>query len=306
MLINRVGGGVGSSPVPTDGKTHLIITLENTARNLVPLYWSQTVSNGVRIDWGDGSSSATFPGTGYLNTSHTYSTAGTYDITLEALSGSMGLGKNASGYCVFGPTGNYFEPYCNLLKSVYLGDNIMSITQYAFSQCISLTSINIPNYVTTVSDSAFYNCYALSHITLPNNISSIASNIFYGCYTLQNIIIPNSVGIIGNYSFANCYALASVTIPSSVGSMGSNVFQGCSSLTEMHVPIVTYIGNNTFSGCFGMKEYHFQSTTPPALGGASVFTGIADDCIIYVPIASVDAYKAANYWSTHAAKITGE
>ena len=59
---------------------------------VVPLYFNQTVANGVTIDWGDGSPPETLTGTGNRNTTHTYSAAGTYDITLDVTSGVLGFG----------------------------------------------------------------------------------------------------------------------------------------------------------------------------------------------------------------------
>jgi hypothetical protein len=51
-------------------------------------------------------------------------------------------------------------------------------------------------------------------------------------------------------------------------------------------------------------EVYCKATTPP-VGGDSMFKDNASDRKIYVPSASVDAYKAASVWSTYAADIVG-
>ena len=52
-----------------------------------------------------------------------------------------------------------------------------------------------------------------------------------------------------------------------------------------------------------MSAYYFQSTEPPTLSNKNAFSGIPNDCVIYVPAASVDAYKTATNWSNYASKI---
>ena len=76
----------------------------------VPLYFSQTVSNGVTIDWGDGTATRTLSGTGNKNTSHTYAEIGNYVISLEVTNGTLGLGYNSSSYCIMGQlTAGYLQ-----------------------------------------------------------------------------------------------------------------------------------------------------------------------------------------------------
>ena len=45
-----------------------------------------------------------------------------------------------------------------------------------------------------------------------------------------------------------------------------------------------------------------HAETPPTIANSTI-TGLKADCIIYVPAASVDAYKAKQYWSARAAYI---
>ena len=149
--------------IPTDGKTHLKIRIAAEGRMDVPLYFSQTVTNGVTIDWGDGSSTQKLTGTGDRNTTHTYSSVGDYDITLAVESGCvLGLGINSSSYCVLGATSDNGQVYCNMLQEVNVGERVTSIGNYAFRNCYSLASITIPNSVTSIGNYAFENCYGMA------------------------------------------------------------------------------------------------------------------------------------------------
>ena len=321
---------VGAMYIPSDGKTHLVITLYNTARNVVPLYWSQTVANGVTIDWGDGSSTETFAGTGNKNTTHTYAAAGTYEITLDVTSGVLGFGAKSSSYSVMGAMSTAGLVYCNMLQSVSIGSSVTSIDRYAFNSCYSLASVTIPSSVTSIGDNAFGSCYSLasvtipssvtsignnafqncqslSGITLPSSVTSIGNNAFYSCQSLSGITLPSSVTSIGNNAFYSCYSLASVTIPSSVTSIGTYAFNDCRALASVTIGSgMTSINASAFYNCTGVGTYHVLRETPPTLANTNAFTGIPSDCIIYVPAASLAAYQAATNWTTYASSMVGE
>lgn len=104
---------------------------------------------------------------------------------------------------------------------------------------------------------------------------------FNNCPKLTDIVIPNSANEIVTAS--DCTSLEYLTIPSSIVSISAYTFK-----------------NNT-----SMKEYHFLGTTPPSISDAT-FQGIPSTCKIYVPSASLNAYKTATNWSTYASQIVGE
>ena len=407
ILVTATGGQPEPEP-PDDGKTRLYITVPANSmpglpppRNEVPLYIQQSVANGVTIDWGDGSDPETLPGTGNVNTTHTYQQAGDYVISLDPAEGcELGLGHGSSSYCVLGPTNNNGLVYCNMLQRVVIGsrgvtriepsafyncyslasvtipDGVTSIGNYAFQYCYSLASVTIPDGVTRIGDSvfrycyslasvtipdgvtriepsafyncyslasvtipdgvtriepsAFYNCYSLASVTIPDGVTRIEPSAFYNCYSLASVTIPDGVTSIGNYAFAYCYPLASVTIPDGVTSIGNYAFQYCYSLASVTIPdgvtrigdsvfrycyslasvtipdSVTSIGASAFRSCYGAKEYHLLPTTPPPLLNENAFDGIPSDCIIYVPVGSLEAYQTATNWSTYADQMQEE
>ena len=152
-------------------------------------------------------------------------------------------------------------------------------------------------------DKVYSNC--LKKVVL-GNMATIGSYVFQSCYSLESVTIPSGVTSIGSSAFLNCYSLKKVTIPSSVTSIGANAFSNCQPLARVTIPSsVTSIGNTAFLSCYGVAEYHVKATTPPT-AGTTIFKNLASDCKIYVPSASVDAYKAASGWSTYASQIYGE
>ena len=328
---------VGATYITSDGKTRLYISVPANSepgltppRNQVPLYFRQNVANGVTIDWGDSSPAETLSGTGVVNTTHTYETAGDFVISLSPVDGcELELRTGSSSYCVMGSTGNNGKVYCNMLKRVEVGssvtsiggnafyncyslssvvipDGVTSIGGNAFNNCYSLSSVVIPDGVTSIEGNAFYWCYSLSSVVIPDGVTSIEGNAFYSCYSLSSVVIPDGVTSIKNY-FYNCYSLSSVVIPDGVTSIGDYAFNSCYSLSSVVIPdSVTSIGASAFRYCYGIKEYHCKPLTPPTLSNTNAFSGIPSDCIIYVPVGSLGAYKTATNWATYASYMQEE
>ena len=274
---------IGASYITNNGETRLYIRISAKGRMSVPLYWSQTVSSGVGIDWGDGSAIQSVSGTGNKNTTHTYANPGDYVIRLKVVNNcTLGLGSNSSSYCVMGATNNTGKVYCNMLQKVEIGARVTSIGSGAFSSCSSLSSVSIPQGVTSIGSSAFNGCSSLSSVSIPSSVTSIGSTAFSSCYSLSSVSIPSSVTSIGSGAFSSCYSLSSVSIP-----------QG-----------VTSIGNRAFNSCSGMAIYDFtKHTSVPTLASTTAFSSIPSDCVIKVPSSLLSAWKSATNWSTYASKI---
>lgn len=202
------GGSGGGEEWIGDGKTHLWIKIAAEGRMDVPLYFSQTVENGVTIDWGDGSATETLSGTGNKNTTHTYSSVGDYVISLDVADGcSLGLGRGQVGACVMGENTQTGIIYCTMLKKVEIGNGVTNITKAAFERCYSLQSIIIPEGITIIDQSLFDGCCTLSNVVMPEGVLIIGLNAFDGCCSIANIVIPQSVLQIHDYAFYNCYGM---------------------------------------------------------------------------------------------------
>ncbi len=172
--------------------------------------------------------------------------------------------------------------YGSKFTKLTIGDNITRIGQCAFKDCTSLASITIPDSVISIGEGAFGNCTSLTSVTIPDSVTSIGEFAFQLCTSLTSVIIGNGVTSIGNSAFSWCRSLTSVTIGTSV----------------------TSIEGFAFSLCYSLKEVYCKPTTPPT-GDGGMFYDNASGRKIYVPTASVSAYKAASYWSSYASDIVG-
>ena len=202
--------------------------------------------------------------------------------------------------------GNYAFYGCCSLTSITTPDTATNFGNYVFHSCYSLTDVTIPDDMTSIGTGMFTYCESLSSVTIPDSTTSIGNQAFQYCYSLTNIIILGRVTSIGDQAFQTCYSLSNIIIPDSVTSIGKQAFNSCRSLASITIPdSVTSIGDNAFKNCYGVAEYHILPTNPPT-AGTTLFDGIVSDCIIYVPAASLEAYKTAENWSNYASYMKGE
>ena len=92
--------------------------------------------------------------------------------------------------------------------------------------------------------------------------------------SILSVVIRPGVTNIGWHAFMDCSGLTSVTIPNSVTSIGEKAFYRCESLTSITC----------------------KASTPPTCG-SSVFDGVDQSLVIYVPEGSVQKYKNKPQWS---------
>lgn len=188
------------------------------------------------------------------------------------------------------------------ITSADIGSCVTIIGQFAFQNCSSLSSVTIPNNITSMSSYSFSNCSSLEKINIPDSVTSIGSFAFQNCSGLTSCTIGNGLTSIGSFAFARCSSLTSLAIGSGVTSIGSGAFDYCRSLTSVTIPnSVTSIGLSAFLDCTSLTSITVNAVTPPTLGN-SVFSN-TNNCPIYVPSGSVDAYKAASGWSSYASRI---
>lgn len=117
----------------------------------------------------------------------------------------------------------------------------------------------------------------------------------------------DNVTEIGTYAFSECCALFHIGLGSELTNVNSYAFQNCSNLTYLTFPnTVSIIGAMAFSGCGGIVEYRFKSVVPPTLINTNAFSSMRSSARIYVPGASVDAYKSATNWASYSSYIEGE
>lgn len=98
--------------------------------------------------------------------------------------------------------------------------------------------------------------------------------------SMTSAVVGNCVTYIGRYAFWGCSSLLTATLPSTIG----------------------YIDYAAFEGCNNMIKLTINAEYPPEFYPSSLYSTLPNNgCPIYVPCASVDAYKEA--WSDYADRI---
>ena len=242
------------------------------------------------------------------------------------------LGEHIVKYKINGTNVGYIFEGCTSIVSATIPEGVTYIQERLFRNCTGLTSIIIPNSVTSMDINAFYNCPVqelyeglyyvgdyivgayytkLTTYAIKDNTKLMCRRLFNGKNTTTKITLNNRITKLDDYTFMGCSALtsvgsvgsgASLEIPNNVTTISNNVFQNCTGLTNITIPnSVTSIGASAFYGCTGLTSVTVEATTPPTLG-TQVFDN-TNNCPIYVPAESVNAYKAAANWSTYASRI---
>lgn len=214
--------------------------------------------------------------------------------------------------------GTYMFTSSYNLVSVNIPPKLTNVNQYFCQYCQSLKSIEIPSAVTTINTSAFDGCNQLSSVTFSEGLTTIGATAFQNCVSLPYISFPSTLTSIGNSAFNQCYLLSGIiNIPEGVTSIGQSAFAyAIFGVSEIIIPTtVTSIGATCFTCQISVipntipdKVVHVKAITPPT-AGSNMFGTLATKAgklKIYVPAASVDAYKAATNWKTYETLIEAE
>ena len=218
-------------------------------------------------------------------------------------------------------------------------ENASNMIFGVFAKCSTLSSIEIPANVETIDACVFQDCINLSVVTFEQGSKlkefgdgyaktgyrPFVTGAFANCTALKSIQIPANVEKIGVGTFKNCSQLSSVTFEpdsklktiggycdgnwsSEVGTKHYGAFADCEALTNIELPAsLTAINSVAFSNCRKLIDVYCTALTPPTIktGSSGTFTNISSAARFYVPLESVDAYKAATGWEKYANQIVG-
>jgi hypothetical protein len=124
---------------------------------------------------------------------------------------------------------------------------------------------------------------------------SFGSSSYQGKASIKTVVLPYTVSSIGSYAFRGCSGLTNITLPNSLTSIGGYAFYYCMALTSITLPnSLTSIGQETFYECSYLAFVYSTASTPPTFGADCIQSTVK---AVYVPAASVSAYKAASGWS---------
>lgn len=215
------------------------------------------------------------------------------DFTFPMLGSSFTLGASAFAGC-------------SSLESIVLPDNVKTIADNTFLNCVSLEAAAMQSVAAgTVGASAFEGCVKLKNVKLSDAVTQIKQKAFLNCVALEQITLPASLTKLGNGStsssagygnvFENCVSLKEITLPEGVSIIDVATFKNCESLSKVTVSgALTLIREDAFEGC-GNVEF--------CLADGNVKTEIEDNAIYAEYTDSFYTLNDKN--KTASVKITG-
>ena len=216
---------------------------------------------------------------------------------------------------------------CNSLTEVVIPASVRYIGNYAFSDCENLKTITFEegSCLEGFGEYVFRESPSFESLDMPNTVTTMGTGMFYVCPSLKNIHLSRSLTILPNASFYQCSLLTELDIPGTVTHIGNAAMYKCTSLkrlkigdkdapagtTDIEHYALAYsndlerleLGANLDSLTYGslddlsnVKLIICWATTPPRSNEHGMYAAFSRTPL-YVPKASVEAYRQATMWS---------
>lgn len=173
----------------------------------------------------------------------------------------------------------YFEERYNLegmiTEKILVEEGATNLSRSIFKSLRKLQSADLAASIERIDESAFEDCRSLSQVTFATG---------------------SSLTTIGDWAFYNCHELASIAIPEGVTTIGKAAFYGCAYMQQLALPAsLRQMDDNAFALCSRLQKITVDAIVPPAIAEKTFFE-VNPQTPVYVPEASVSAYKADQYW----------
>lgn len=197
------------------------------------------------------------------------------DFTFPMLGSSFTLGASAFAGC-------------SSLESIVLPDNVKTIADNTFLNCVSLEAAAMQSVAAgTVGASAFEGCVKLKNVKLSDAVTQIKQKAFLNCVALEQITLPASLTKLGNGStsssagngnvFENCVSLLEITLPEEVNVIDVATFKNCTSLSKVTIGgAIMAIREDAFEGCGDIEFAVTAENEKTEIVGNAVYSEYTD------------------------------
>ena len=191
--------------------------------------------------------------------------------------------------------------YENHVLSIY-GSGAMDIETYNDTSwrsfIMDITTLYLPEQLTSISNEAFIGAKYLNQVTIPVGVTHIGRSAFEDCRSMTSVTFAgNNVETIGDWAFYNCHNLRQLTLPEGVEEIGRAAFFDCVYLTELTIPsTIKKIADNGFAACRKLSTMYVNALVPPTIE-AKTFEDVDRATPVFVPRGTIGLYQADTYWS---------
>lgn len=315
---------IGAIYKTADGATHIFFEIYDIAVASIGVRCKPSVSGGVTIDWGDGSTD-TVSGTSYVNTSHTYAAVGKYEAKVLCESGTVEFG-GGSGMNILGSYGGHSMGKNNTVTEIWFGNNVTFGT-HVLAELNRLRRVVFPYNMTAVGNYWYRENQLFDILIYPSTFTTFSGTGNWVSVKTTIIFPKSATGIVkietqqynskvmsppeGMYymQMSNFPMLLpeKIIVPDGVTEIDNNAYRTAKTAHYLYIgKDVASIGQTICMNTV-LNEIHLAPTTPPALANTNAFanwlqydTGVK----FYVPYSAdhsvLNAYKTASNWSTFA------
>lgn len=192
------------------------------------------------------------------------------------------------------------------LKTLVLNEGLKRINGSAFEYCSGLTEINIPSTVEYINGDAFNACWGVTSFNVAEGNATFCSidgvlfdddkyelRLYPQGKTDESYTVPTGILDIMGYAFYGASNLKQLIMPEGVSRVYSQAIREMGNLETIDFPsTLTELNTGTFYGCRNLKTIIIRATEVPYYGGTDLSSSNFDNTILYVPEASLEAYKA--------------
>jgi len=164
-------------------------------------------------------------------------------------------------------------PNAKEVKNLIISEGILSISEYAFSNCKKIDTVTLPRSLKIINSGAFIDS-SIKNIIFPQGIDleNIGTGAFQRTqiYTI-NLLNCTKLNKMGGSMFASCENLCEYTLPDHINFIASFAFASCNSLSSVLIRNnIEKIGSGAFMNCENLKVVEFEKE--------SKITVISDSC----------------------------
>ncbi|MBR3074427.1 MAG: leucine-rich repeat protein, partial [Bacteroidales bacterium] len=201
-------------------------------------------------------------------------------------------------------------PEVNLLSNTNRGGRgvmkfdgtVVSFSEWALYKTPNLRELVIPSGVVSTSYSCFRECQQLRRVVFAPGLRILGDSSLHHNEALEEVILPDTVVSIEKDALSHAYSLRHINLPPNLEKLGRSAFLYCRKLESIVLPAtLKSIGIYAFEHDKALTSITCLAPAPPA-GGTEMFDDTSE-CPIYVPAASVEAYRTAPYWNKYAHRI---
>ena len=117
------------------------------------------------------------------------------------------------------------------IRSLTLGDGVLSISEMALSFCSELVEVNLGRSLVYAGDQAFSGSEKITALVFPDTLRYLGEQACLNCYSLKYVYLGRSLTTLGRNTFEYSQALRTVFIPKTLTDLRTSHFTDCMSLS---------------------------------------------------------------------------